>query len=79
MNYRGSQTYAGRLDRKLFHDPDERKMAWALPHEHGRERSSQIKVGLVELDGQLVVGGKEEYKDIFKVFSGDFKHSGIII
>lgn len=79
MDYRGEQPYAESLGGKLVHSLDERKrVAWTIPSEHGRDRSSQIIIGLVELDSWLVVGG-EGSEDSFSFFLDDSKDNDTII
>lgn len=51
MDCGGKQPYAESLAGQLVHSLDERKKAArTIPGEHGRDGSSQIIIGLVELD-----------------------------
>lgn len=80
MDCKGEQPYAESLAGKLVHSLDERKkVARTIPGEHGRGRSSQIIIGLVELDSWWVVGGEEGSEDIFSFFLDDSKDSNTII
>lgn len=57
MDCRGEKTYAGA---KLLHSSNERrKNALTVPTEHGEEGSSQIMVGLVEINDSLWVKRKD--------------------